>query len=461
MKRIATLCTLLMVTLTAAAASVSQIVNNEINHSRQPVNLGVIVESLNNNRILYQHHANRLFIPASTMKLFTAAAALDYLGGNFRFHTYILGQHHAIYFKFNGDPSFTRDDLKHSVAQLKAKGIKSITGSIYLDTHQFDQVPYAPGWIWDDLAYNYAAAMNAAIINENSFALRIAPGQHNQSITHLSTPTLPANTVTLRNSLYTSTDKRACVVAIYSLHNNQYWVNGCYKKRWRVAYRNLGLSDPRAYARMEIRQALNDAGISFTGKIRNGTAPKHAKILVSHQSKPLAILIKHMLKTSDNIYADSLFKTLGARYFHTQGTWQNGEKALDAILSKATGIDFKRTLITDGAGLSRYDLISPRQLQKLLEWIYHDNDIAPELMSALPIAGTDGTLKYRMRLIKRPSKIRAKTGTMHGVTTLAGFATRGKKALSFVIMINNFVGKATPYRDIEDHIGERLAALLQ
>jgi serine-type D-Ala-D-Ala carboxypeptidase/endopeptidase (penicillin-binding protein 4) len=464
--------TLSLLALSAHAAtvntSINTLVNKAIARSKQPINIGIVVQSMQTGKTLYTHDANHLFLPASTMKLFTATAALAALGPDYRFNTRMMTNSQTmtkgtlngnLWFVFNGDPSFTRKNLQTMIASLKKDGISHIKGRVFLDANRFDQVNYAPGWIWDDLSYAYAAPVNGAILNENKFTLTLTPAKTSGFATQLTTPHLPQSIVRFKNTLPTLTTYNPhCVVAIYQHQDNHYWVNGCYLKAWGTQHRSLAITDPRTYARILIRDDLKKSGITYRGKITNRTAPANANELGFHSSKPLRILITHMLKKSDNLYADSLFKTLGATYFKTQGTWQNGAKALVSILGKDTTINFDHSLITDGAGLSRYNLITPRQLSKLLYFGYHDMDIEPELLTALPIAGYDGTLTYRMSRLKKPRVVRGKTGTMNGVSALAGFLSNSPKhVLSYVIIINNFIGSSRPYREIEDKIAMGLA----
>jgi D-alanyl-D-alanine carboxypeptidase/D-alanyl-D-alanine-endopeptidase (penicillin-binding protein 4) len=181
-----------------------------------------------------------------------------------------------------------------------------------------------------------------------------------------------------------------------------------------------------------------------------GVAPSTAKELASHQSKPLRTLISEILKMSDNIIAGSLFKKIGALYFHRPGTWENGGNAVSQILSQQASVNVGRLSVTDGSGLSRYNQITPAQAIELLDFAFHHSETSYEFVSALPIAGVDGTLKRRMHNIAW--RVRAKTGTMSGVVSLAGYAiSADKEPFAFVILINGH-GGVWQYRELEDKI---------
>jgi serine-type D-Ala-D-Ala carboxypeptidase/endopeptidase (penicillin-binding protein 4) len=162
-----------------------------------------------------------------------------------------------------------------------------------------------------------------------------------------------------------------------------------------------------------------------------------------------------MLKKSDNIIAGALFKKLGQLYSRQPGSWENGSLAVSQILAKNAGVNISGMRILDGSGLSPDNLATPQQMMQVLEFAFHHQATSEEFMSALPIAGIDGTLKHRMGNIAR--KIRAKTGTISGVVGLAGYAqSADKEALGFVIIINGSKGYGWRYKTLEDKIATAL-----
>jgi D-alanyl-D-alanine carboxypeptidase/D-alanyl-D-alanine-endopeptidase (penicillin-binding protein 4) len=164
-----------------------------------------------------------------------------------------------------------------------------------------------------------------------------------------------------------------------------------------------------------------------------------------------------MLKKSDDLIANVIFKTLGARYFQTMGTWVNGAAAVKAILAPATGINFEQLVIVDGAGLSRYNLASPAQFIRLLNYTYHSLPARIDFYQALPTMGIDGTLAERLKNTPYANKIHAKTGTMASTSTLVGYVqTNHQQTLAFAILINGFVGSPEKYQALEDQICKAL-----
>ena len=167
-----------------------------------------------------------------------------------------------------------------------------------------------------------------------------------------------------------------------------------------------------------------------------------------------------MLKKSDNLIADSLLKKLGEKYFSVQGSWKTGRNAVQAILANKTDIDFKHLVMVDGSGLSRNNIVTPNAFVKLLNFAYTQLPDSDLLFESLPRSGIDGTLKHRLG---GPSsgRIHAKTGSMHGISSLAGYVrTANNQVLAFSILINDPVpGKNNQggYRLLENRICEFLA----
>lgn len=446
-------------------ANLGQGIQKFIKKIGHPIHIGIIIRKAKTGKILYKFHSNYLYAPASVQKLLTATAALKYLGPNFTYKTrlFVKGSqsNHVfrgdVLIKFSGDPELGLDDLQELIEVLKNQSITKIQGHVYIDASTYDNIYYPPGWLWDDLSYSYAAPLSAVIIDKNKFILRLTPskilGRHPSLATDI-----PDNIIKFRNHVITTAHiNDNCPLTIYSDASNHFTLNGCLNKDWGRRRRNLAVRDPLPYAKALILQALEDDNIFYRGKITISHSTKQYNLLNEHKSAPLRKLLKDMLKKSDNLITDSLLKQIGHKYFQKPGSWRNGILALKKILSD-TKIDFKKNLIDDGAGLSRYNLLTPNQLSQLLQYIYLHPSMRHILVEALPIGGIDGTLVERMFSEAKEKRIHAKTGSMTGVTSLAGFIySRHLGVLSFAIMINGFIGKHTPYNRLEDRICEYLA----
>ena len=205
-----------------------------------------------------------------------------------------------------------------------------------------------------------------------------------------------------------------------------------------------------------LKNELMEKGIEVTGDVVPGTVPLEARTAAKHLSPPLADIIKLMNKPSDNWIAELLFKAIGAEVMGEPGTWQKGRDAVTAFLSETVG-ELPAHRFVDGSGLSRYNLLNVELLTKLLGYMYRNFELMPEYLASLPIAGVDGTLRNRMQGVYAEKMLRAKTGTLSGVSALAGYAvTVDDEVFAFGILISHYVGSAVPARDIQDQIGNYL-----
>ena len=205
-----------------------------------------------------------------------------------------------------------------------------------------------------------------------------------------------------------------------------------------------------------LKNELMEKGIEVTGDVVPGTVPLEARRTAKHLSPPLADIIKLMNKPSDNWIAELLFKAIGAEVMGEPGTWQKGRDAVTEFLSESVG-ELPAHRFVDGSGLSRYNLLNVELLTKLLVYMYQNFELMPEYLASLPVAGIDGTLRNRMQSVSAEKMLRAKTGTLSGVSALAGYAvTADDEVFAFGILISHYVGSATPARDIQDQIGNYL-----
>ncbi|MDX2164674.1 MAG: D-alanyl-D-alanine carboxypeptidase/D-alanyl-D-alanine-endopeptidase [Gammaproteobacteria bacterium] len=432
------------------AQQVTDIVNKTLSQNTQPKYIGIKIQSIATGETLYTKNADKLFVPASNLKLFTALGAFLSLSPNFTFQTQLLTDNKNIYIKFDGDPSFTDQDLNNLFIALKKSGVNSITGNIYLDTQTLGGRNSGPGWMWDELNICYAAPISSIMINHNCVNYTLSPNAALQ-------PKTPIDAINIINqATVSSANATDCPLDLTTMGRNGYILTGCVSKNSKPIDLSIALSDPERYAKQLIIQDLKNNQISFKGQIIESMAPLGSKIIATHFSKPLSDLIRIMLKNSDNQIAGVLFKTIGAHYYHHPTNWGESVNALKTILTQSTPINLTDAVIIDGSGISRYNLITPNQISSLLKIVFHDKPIAKAYIESLPIAGKDGTLQDRMKNLQ--NKVYAKTGSMTGVESLSGFIqTKHHSVLSFVIMMNNFSMPRKQATDLEDNIVEQLA----
>lgn len=426
------------------------------------VNIGIQVQSLNTGNIVYQRNPNQLFSPASSLKTFTAAAALSYLGPNYTFKTRVLAAPHSlqqgvlnsdVYFYFDGDPTLKREDLDELFSVLNQLGVQTIKGNIYIDDSVFDQDEFGPGWMWDERSFCYAAPLTAISIDHNCFPFTVsAPKQVGRPLI-ISKSKDYAFVDFINHTITSNASYEDCPLTLRGIEDSTYILEGCVKPGTRSFGLSVATIDMRSFTVGTFESLLRQHNIRLLGSIKFSKVPtdKQLAVLGGRNSESLAALVKIMLKKSDNLIADAIYKKLGYAYFNKPGTWSNGAKALNAIIGSNASIDFKKIRIVDGCGLSRHNLITPQTLVSLMNYVYRDQAIRDYFIASLPIGGVDGHLQNRMANIK--GKVRAKTGTMKSITSLAGYIyTNSGQVLSFAIIVNDFTESVKKYQRLEDEI---------
>lgn len=428
--------------------------------------VGIQIKSMHSGDLLYSRNAHDLFTPASIMKILTAEAALLYLGPNYTFQTRLLTDatriSHGIingnvYLVHSGDPSLTYTDFIDLLVALKSQNIQRINGNVYIDITAYDQSNIGPGWGPHDKQYCYAAPINASIINHNCLSFKIAPAKiAGRKASVIANPHYYYSGI--ENSVMTNKRgrSRSCYVQLSTTANNGIAISGCIPKGHYAWGASTVIGDIIGYNKSLLHWLFRRYGVQVNGDITAGSAPADLSTIAVHQSKPLYLLVKEMLKKSDNIIAGSLFKKMGELYSKQPGSWQNGSTAVKGILAQRAEVDPYQITILDGSGLSPDNRIKPAQMMDVLNFAYHHLPTNYQFISALPIAGVDGTLKHRLYNVAR--RVRAKTGTISGVVSLAGYAiNKDKEAIAFVIIVNGHRGNIWKYRKMEDEIVTALA----
>ena len=443
---------------------------------------GIKVVRLSDGAVLFQQNSQKLFHPASNMKLFTAAAALNFLGPAYRFTTTVATDsaatvgdtlRHNVYLIGSGDPSFDSGNLAQMIDALHGQGIRYIDGEVICDDTFLDDLRYGEGWMWDDQPYSGFSPIGALTINLNSIEIFSRPGENGQPAKIRTSPS--TRYVQILNESTTVDSATFAQLMSDTLENHpRYSV----LRRWREQTNIFDASgyvpdgsaerrsaqnivEPALYFGTLFKEACARAGIHITGGVSRGAAPENAAVLVTHDSDPVATLVANMNKPSDNLYAELLLKAVGTHAKGTPGTADKGKEALDVMLS-GWGVNTEAIRISDGSGVSRYGLLSPDAIIKLLTKMYENFSVRSEFIASLPIAGVDGTLANRMKGTAAEGVVHAKTGSLGGVSTLAGYTTaQDGEVLAFSIMMSHFVGSAWPYRTVQDRICDALTRYIE
>ena len=377
---------------------------------------------------------DKYFTPASNVKLFTTAAALELLGANYQIKTslFIDQKGENLWIKAGGDPSFNEDSLKSLVQQLvqflKAKGIKEIAANIKT-LPEFTGSGLGKGWEWQDLQEYYAAIADSFIINENVLDWTITPTQINQPLKFSWDRPDFAQGWLIENQAITVSAKDMNSLKIErSLHQKKITITGDLSQNSEPELGATAILNPELHFLNLMRSEISNQGITFHSEPKALSLP--AIEVATIFSPKLSEIIKVTNKQSNNLYAESLLRRIGIT--SDQIKEDSSEQGLDLIrkLLKEKGIS--EIVVADGSGLSNLNLATPKAIAQLLV-VMQRNKI---FRDSLAIAGKDGTLKNRFKNMN--TNIQAKTGTKTGVSALSGYMQPPKYSeLVFSIVINN------------------------
>jgi serine-type D-Ala-D-Ala carboxypeptidase/endopeptidase (penicillin-binding protein 4) len=444
---------------------------------------GLSIVDAASGEVLYEKNAASYFVPASNMKLLTTALALDKLGVNYRFRTTletdgVLSPSGLLTGNLilvgRGDPNLsnrkfpfeTKEEfdgppdrvLAELADRLLARGVKEISGDIVGDDSYFPRERYPDGWEIDDMVWEYGAAISAIVVDDNTVSLTLTPGEHSgDPVSALVDPTTPDFTV--ENGVVTSVGKDKPDLRLTREPGAQtVFVSGILPANSAPRKLVLAIEEPAQHAATLLAQLLANRGVKFTGRVRALHDPDPAAasrtVLAEHLSLPLGDTVKLVNKISQNLHTEVLLRTTARQ----QGPWATPEELLkfpQEFYARA-GIAEDDVIQTDGSGLSRHDMVTPRALVALLQFA-QKQPWFPAFYSSLPVAGIDGTLNERMKDSPITGRVHAKTGSVSHVRTLSGYAdTPGGRHLIFSFLSNNQGGKNHETHDALDALCEAM-----
>ncbi|MCE7000975.1 D-alanyl-D-alanine carboxypeptidase/D-alanyl-D-alanine-endopeptidase [Saccharothrix sp. S26] len=432
--------------------------------------VGLVVRNADTGAVLYARDSDKRRQPASNGKLISSAAALEILGPDHRFRTSVAatGPVRAgvlagdLHLRGTGDPTVLAADYDALAAEVARGGVKLVRGRLLADDTWFDAVRLGTGWAWDDEPYYYNAQISALTVSPDtdydagSVIVRVAPGAAGRPATVTTDP--PTDYVTIANTAVTGPPGSASTVSVERRHGTNVIevrgsipAGGAAENEWSTVWEPTGLVTSLFH------DALARHGVRVLGGTGTGATPADARVLAEHLSMPLSRLMVPFMKLSNNMHAEILVKTAGRAVFG-EGSWAAGLRAMTAQLGQ-WGVDASALSLRDGSGLSRMDQVSPDQVAALLLAARHEPWFAV-WHDSLPVAGVadrlvGGTLRNRMRGTPAEGTVRAKTGSLTGVSALSGYATTADGVpLVFAMISNNTLTSAKPF---EDAVAIRLA----
>jgi D-alanyl-D-alanine carboxypeptidase/D-alanyl-D-alanine-endopeptidase (penicillin-binding protein 4) len=354
---------------------------------------------------IFSLNAKESMIPASLTKLFTTAISFGIMNGKHKLSTKLFADDSTLndgilngnlYIKGYGNSTFTQSDLQEMIDYLISKEIKKIEGDIIGDDTYFDKIYTREDWIEDEKANVKLPPISALVLDRNRMTVRK-------------------------------------------------------KIRRRYRYVTESLKDPPLFIANKLKANLISSGIEVTGVAKKGVIQEKVFLLTEKFIK-LEDLVALINKHSDNFLAECLFKTLGAEASGVQGNSFFSQQAIQKFI-KENNIFFEGTEIVDGSGISRFDQVTPLAINGILEKMYFDLIHYKDFNNSLSIAGVDGTLRSRMVGTLAENNFRGKTGSLNGVSGLAGYLKDENGDDLIITIIFEFnKGGLKYYRNLQDQI---------
>lgn len=488
------LCALALISMRSAAADASAGAKRKADEARFAARVkailvapqasraywGILVADRDTGQTLYSLHADHFFTPASNAKLITTALALSTLGPDYRFRTTLESDGTLdpkgrlagdLILVGRGDPDLSNRIFPFAgeyeregppdkifaemVDAAVAKGLREVDGDIVADDSCFPYDPYPAGWTVGDLFFDFGVPVSAITFNDNVVSIQIQPGARPGDLAGISTQPA-ASLATLAHQVTTGPRGGKPEIAVVRRPGTNFLLlRGEIPAGHDPVKLDLAMIAPAETAARAIKDLLESRGVRVTGGIRAQHSPPpettaagepvlppampapktHRLVLAEHLSPPLLQSVRLTNKISQNLHAEIFLRTVGREKLGLASTAAGLKVERDFL--HTVGVPDGDVVLSDGSGLSRDDLVTPRAMVDLLRYAAHQ-PWGSDFITSLPVAGVDGTLEDRVRDTPATGRIEAKTGSMEHVHSLTGYATttRGEN-LVFSIFCNN------------------------
>ena len=439
---------------------------------------GVDVRSIDRHEQIFTRNPDVLLTPASTLKIITLAVASQQLGWNDRFETVLFTNgrieqnvlHGDLIARGSGDPTIDNDVLTSWAQKLRNQGIHQVNGNIIGDDRvaigetvrrgsTSPQPRLGFGWSWDDLAFGFAAPVGPLQYHENVVAIRITPNRATDLPAEVFIQNAGSGLTLINQTTTTSRHEPSLIQLQRAAGKAELVVSGSIGVGTSTIIRPVSVANPTSFFVQALREALEAEGVVVSGdavdidrltKTQQASATNGLQGLLESQSEPLSTIAVVMMKRSQNLFAESIYRRLGFSF---------GDRA-SAIVAQVLddwGIQRNRAIVVDGSGLSRYNYLTASALTDILVQLHQNAADQDLFLATLPIASQDGTLHNRFEGTAATGNVHAKTGSMSHVRSLAGYVeTADGERLAFSILANNFSVDPT---DVVNAIDDFVSAL--
>lgn len=407
-------------------------------------NVAIYVQAVEDKTPILRHNAEQAMNPASVMKMVTTNAALDLLTPAYRWKTELYRDGNLanwqlqgnLLIKGYGDPGFKVQDFWRLLMSLRQAGIKKINGDLIIDRSHFS--PTAEDKSFDDEKWRaYNALPSAFLVNGRSTSFKFLVADETVNITQ--EYELPEVVIVnkMQRTPGACDDWRSRMrYDVQQLKEKAVVTfSGSYAADCGERFLELSLFGDEQYAFYTFKKLWRELGGEFNGGLRVQPIPSNAVKILEQQSEPLGSIVRDINKWSNNVMARQLLLTIAAEKMGVPATEAKGASAVQRWLA-ANGLNTGSLVIENGSGLSRVERISAQLLGQMLVRAFKSS-VMPEMMASLPILALDGTIKQRMKESESNGRAHLKTGSIHGVSAIAGYVLDANSHRHVLVMLVN------------------------
>ena len=426
--------------------------------------VGIMIYDLTADSTLYQYQADKLYRPASVEKVVTSVTALTLLGKEHAYQTRLAytGDIHGntlkgdLYVVGDMDAEFMEEDLEYLAAKVAESGIQVIDGQLKGDISMLDSVYWGPGWSWDDSPESFQPYLSPLMLNRGCMKITAEPTELGRPARISVNPKSDIYKIDNRSVCFLPSRGNLTITRDWMYNGNTILVKGNVSVRRNSS---LNVFDSKNFFLRTLRYQLSQKGVAVSAdSLSFSTCPQDTIGLYTH-SRNISVILKQALKESDNLCAESMFFHAARKYHGSEKlNFKKGQQTIKHFIKTYLGRDERQYRIADGSGVSLYNYISPELLIDCLRYAFRNPEIFQPLYVSLPIAGIDGTLNYRMNKGKAFQNVRAKTGSVTGVSSLAGYVKAANGHMLSFAIINQNVLKMSDARRFQDQLCEIMAS---
>lgn len=403
--------------------------------------VSVSVKNVKNGSTVYSLNSKIPMNPASTLKLITSAASLDMLGEDYVYETKLYkSTNNDLYLKLSGDPFLKSSDISKLIETAKQKNIEP--KNIYIDDNSFDNVEWGEGWQWDDDLNALMPKFSIYNLDGNLVNIEITPINNGVAPSVIIKPFYPITVMNMVTVDLKSNKNDVKLERNNSIAPNVINISGTISNKNNI---QIPVNNPKMYFKLRLEDAIKKNKLEYYKSITTSNLPDKNIYLVDKIENKITDILPVLLKSSDNLAAETLFKTAGSVWAQSQGTSNNSLDMLQSYLN-LNNLKTDDIRVVDGSGVSKNNLVTSEFMTDFLVKNFSNED----LKDNMPVPG-EGTLKNRMLYFR--NNLKAKTGTLSDTSAIAGYIqARNGETYAFDIMIRDAKTTASDKKNIEEQI---------